>query len=852
MRFFYLLLAAAIGLPSPTLWGQIGPLLWSDEFNTFDDGVWNRIQGDGCAIGLCGWGNAELQSYEPGNLSIAPVPGETGNSALVLEARRQNSGTRAFTSGKVDSEGKLSVQYGMIEIRMRVPDLNTGLWPAAWLLGTANLTWPAKGEIDMMEMGHSAAAKEREGYAGVSSNRFVGANAIFPADDGSAASIAYDVNYSTPYVAATSMADRFVTYRLYWEPSQMRYTVIDNGQEYDLYTNPLPLDPDGGTGVFTKPFYFLLNLAVGGNFTDALTNGAVTAPLPAKMHVDYVRVYEYNGHGKVESNYGDLAQETGVFGVYTEETPVNNSLTFGEDAEIFVWGNTLLEGATTPAAEGTEALNWVTTEAGWFGAGIVATFGKDMSGYVDEGVLRFRMRAPNNFAFRIGILDNYTNEEWIEFPAGVNQYGLVRGNGWSQVEIPLSDFAGLLAFQDLGYLFAISSVAGAVPPAGTAFSLDDIVYDDGTGATGGGGGGGDESFSLRIEAEDYTAMSGVQLEATTDVDGVENVGYIDANDWMEYGVDLPAAGDYALTFRVASQPGGAAVRIATNGVEVGTFQVGATGGWQAWQDVTVTATLPAGSQTIRLTSLANNWNLNWLAINSDGGGGSTNEPYFARIEAEAYAAMNGIQLEATSDVDGIQNVGWIDPNDWMEYALDLPAAGPYTLDLRVASAPGGANALVATNGVTVGSFSVDATGGWQSWRNVQLTVDLPAGPQTLRITSQAASWNLNWFSVGTAGSTSARTAELGDPVIRPARSEIDVFPNPVRDRLEFRVADGAGSSPLSARILDLSGRTLLTRTDLNPAGGTLDVSGLRAGVYLLSVRCEDESGRKSVVRFVVH
>ena len=475
MNVYYALIAALIILTSPALPAQIGPLLWSDEFNTFDDGVWNRIQGDGCNIGLCGWGNAELQSYEPGNLSIAPVPGESGNSALVLEARRETSGSRAFTSGKVDSEGKLSVHYGMIEIRMRVPNLDTGLWPAAWLLGTSNLTWPAKGEIDMMEMGHSSGSKEREGHAGVSSNRFVGANAIFPADNGSAASIAWDVNYSTPYVAATSMADRFVVYRLYWEPTQLRFTVIDNGQEYDLYTGPLPLDPNGGTGVFTKPFYFLLNLAVGGNFTDATTNAGVTAPLPAKMYVDYVRVYQYNGHGKVETNYGDLAQETGVFGVYTEETPVNASLTFGSDAEIYVWGNTLQPGPATAPAEGQDALNWVTTDAGWFGAGIVATFGKNMAGYVENGVLRFRMRAPNDLAFRIGILDNYTNEKWIEFPAGVNQYGLVRGDGWSQVEIPLVDFSGLLAFQDLGYMFAISSVAGAVPPAGTSFSLGDIV-----------------------------------------------------------------------------------------------------------------------------------------------------------------------------------------------------------------------------------------------------------------------------------------------------------------------------------------------------------------------------------------
>ncbi len=460
---------------------QVGNVLWEDNFDTFNTDIWTPNVGDGCP-GLCGWGNAELEYYHGNNVSIEAIPGESGNNALVLEARNESMGSQFFTSGKVDTEGKLSIHYGLIEVRMRVPNLETGLWPAAWLLGTVNQAWPAKGEIDMMEMGHKAEERTRQGYPGVSSNNFVGANAIFQTEDGGYGSIAYDVDYNQPYVPANALSNRFVTYRLYWEPTQMRFAVEDNGTEYDLYTNPLPLDPDGVTAAFTRPFFMLLNLAVGGNFTDAANSGAVTAPIPAKMYIDYVRVSEWNGHGEVAFDYGALSPEAGTFGVYTDDTPTNNELVFGSDAAIYAWGGTVQEG-TTPAYEGSNVIAWETTTANsWFGGGVTSLYGKNMSGFVENGSMKFRIKIPANVSFRIGITDNYTNEQYINFPAGVNQYGLVRNGEWGQVEIPLEDFTGLVAFQNLGYLFAITSLDGSLPASTFQFAIDDIYWTDGNGS----------------------------------------------------------------------------------------------------------------------------------------------------------------------------------------------------------------------------------------------------------------------------------------------------------------------------------------------------------------------------------
>ena len=61
----------------------IGRLLWSEEFNAaaLNTSIWTTYNGNGCQINLCGYGNAELESYSPNNLSIADVPFEPGTQA---------------------------------------------------------------------------------------------------------------------------------------------------------------------------------------------------------------------------------------------------------------------------------------------------------------------------------------------------------------------------------------------------------------------------------------------------------------------------------------------------------------------------------------------------------------------------------------------------------------------------------------------------------------------------------------------------------------------------------------------------------------------------------------------------
>ncbi len=118
-----------------------------------------------------------------------------------------------------------------------------------------------------------------------------------------------------------------------------------------------------------------------------------------------------------------------------------------------------------------------------------------------------------------------------------------------------------------------------------------------------------------IQAEDYAQMSGVKTEVTSDGGGL-NVGWIDAGDWMTYPVNIPAAGKYKVSYRVASLNGGGLLQLEQAGgmPSYGSVNITGTGGWQTWVTVDHIVTLPAGQQTLGLAAKTGGFNLNWFKI----------------------------------------------------------------------------------------------------------------------------------------------------------------------------------------------------------------------------------------------
>jgi hypothetical protein len=127
------------------------------------------------------------------------------------------------------------------------------------------------------------------------------------------------------------------------------------------------------------------------------------------------------------------------------------------------------------------------------------------------------------------------------------------------------------------------------------------------------------------------------------------------------------------------------------------------------------------------------------------------------VQAEAYAAQSGVQLEATADSGGGQNAAYLAEGDWMRYdGVNLGAAGTLTVQARVASAVGGGRVELHTGSATgplLAQFAIAATGGWQSWATLTTTTAThPTGAQTvfavLRNSTGGDFANINWFAFG--------------------------------------------------------------------------------------------------------
>ncbi|MFH2052498.1 MAG: FlgD immunoglobulin-like domain containing protein [bacterium] len=511
MKFAAVLAVSLLLLPCGVR-GQVGALIWEDDFADLDN--WIILTGNG----YWGWGNGELEFYSENNVDITPVAGEPGNTALRIVARQESGpgivdqwgNPLNYTSGKVMSKSMVTVKYGMVEARVKVPDLDLGGWPAVWMLGTANYAWPRNGELDLMELGSHQWFRDLHdthnggnGLDNATVNESVSANAIFysdaavnPGNPSGASSLSWDPDdlYCRPYYNyATPLIERFLIYRMYWDEATLRFTVVDSGVEYDLFTSPFAIDPESAE--FQEPFYLIANLAIGGAFTDAYNLGdpgsgaPVSMPFPAEMLVDYMRVYEWNGQGEV--HLGPPAFESGRYGIYTEETPVSGGLEAEVTSQIYVWEGTLTDG-TIPPYEGDNVLSWRTAGRGWFGAGIMAIQPLNLFDF-GAGHLKFRIKIPANVTFKIGIIDSWGNQSYVSFPANQTTFGLVRDGQWGQAAIPVADIRGTaIDLRMLSYAFVILEENGTA----CEFALDDIYWNAGVIS---GVAEGDRVTDLRLE-----------------------------------------------------------------------------------------------------------------------------------------------------------------------------------------------------------------------------------------------------------------------------------------------------------------------------------------------------------------
>jgi len=230
-------------------------IVFFEDFNTenLNETHWNYELGNGCP-NLCGWGNNERQYYTKENVSI-----KDGN--LVITATKDST---KYYSGRITTKDKVEFTYGTVEVKAKLP-LGHGLWPAIWMLGSdiEEVGWPACGEIDIME------------YVGKTPHE-IHTTLHTPSSFGQ--------SINTNVETLENIEEGFHVYKTNWSKDAIKF-YIDNQLVYTFS----PEEKDKKNYPFNKPFFIILNMAIGGNFGGPDVDDSV---FPQEFIIDYVKVYQ--------------------------------------------------------------------------------------------------------------------------------------------------------------------------------------------------------------------------------------------------------------------------------------------------------------------------------------------------------------------------------------------------------------------------------------------------------------------------------------------------------------------------------------------------------------------------------
>lgn len=228
-------------------------MIWNDEFNgtSLDLTKWTP------QTGATGWGNNEWQNYTNSSNNIQFDDGQ-----LHIVARNDGPQGLQYTSARLITKNLFSFKYGRVSGRLQIPT-GQGIWPAFWMLG-ANIdqvSWPACGEIDIMEHINNEAVIY--GTTHWSNN-----------------------GWTHNSGSINTAVDGYHDYMVEWDSLKVKFFM--DGQ---FYHEHIISSSNNSVDEFTKPFFLLLNVAVGGNWP-GYPDGTTT--FPVSMDVDYVRVWQRN------------------------------------------------------------------------------------------------------------------------------------------------------------------------------------------------------------------------------------------------------------------------------------------------------------------------------------------------------------------------------------------------------------------------------------------------------------------------------------------------------------------------------------------------------------------------------
>ena len=237
--------------------GDFKTLIWSDEFDNDGQICDKNWYAEIIPPNNGSWWNNELQYYTNSSNNLRVEDG-----LLKITALRENYKNKEFTSARIVSKDLFDFMYGRVDVRAKLPK-GGGTWPAIWMIGSNfdEVNWPQSGEIDIMEYDYYRKDKIH--------------TTVHMADQNGD-----PVYFTSIKNNISNVSEEFHIYSLEWTSNELIF-LIDNVIVYSFKNNP--------TYPFNQKFFFILNVAVGGNFVGNRVDSDFSEGV---MEIDYIRVYK--------------------------------------------------------------------------------------------------------------------------------------------------------------------------------------------------------------------------------------------------------------------------------------------------------------------------------------------------------------------------------------------------------------------------------------------------------------------------------------------------------------------------------------------------------------------------------
>jgi hypothetical protein len=267
----------------------------------------------------------------------------------------------------------------------------------------------------------------------------------------------------------------------------------------------------------------------------------------------------------------------------------------------------------------------------------------------------------------------------------------------------------------------------------------------------------------RYEAENATLS---QAMVATNHTGFSGAGFVDytniSGSFVEFSVSAASAGSATLSLRYANgTTTNRPMTITVNGAAIATDTAfNGTGSWDTWATKTLTATVNAGTNTVRATATTANGGPNVDFLDVDTQAASTTE-----VQAENATISQGV---VESNHTGFTGTGFVNGDNvvgaYVQFSVNAASAGQVGLTFRYANGTTTNRPMTITvNGTVVSTnLAFNSTGNWDTWADQTVNAALVAGTNTVRATSTTVNGgpNLDRLRIGSPSGTGPTAAQL--------------------------------------------------------------------------------------------